>query len=120
MKLLLDEHYSPEIAAQLRQQGHDAVAVVERTELWGFTDLELWELARRERRAVVTNNQRDFEPLFGADVRAGNESFGLLLTSDRPLPRRRDTIGLYVRVLDELLRDHPNEDALRNRLRWLP
>jgi Domain of unknown function (DUF5615) len=27
VKLLLDEHYSPEIARQLRTRGHDVVAV---------------------------------------------------------------------------------------------
>jgi Domain of unknown function (DUF5615) len=34
VKLLLDEMWSPEIAAQLRLHGHDVVAVTERLEHW--------------------------------------------------------------------------------------
>lgn len=44
---------------------------------------------------------------------------GVVFTSRRKLPRSRDTIGLYVRTLDEFLREHPADDALLNSSRWL-
>ena len=47
VKLLLDEHFSPDIARQLRAKGHDAIAVKEHPELPGEEDLidrggEIW------------------------------------------------------------------------------
>jgi uncharacterized protein with PIN domain len=38
VKLLLDEHYSPAIARQLRILGHDVVAVAERADLVSLSD----------------------------------------------------------------------------------
>ncbi len=38
MKLLLDEMWSPAIAAALRERGHDVVAVAERSDLRGKPD----------------------------------------------------------------------------------
>jgi hypothetical protein len=45
---------------------------------------------------------------------------GVVLTSRRRMPRGKNTIGLFVRVLDDFLRRHPHEDALLNNYRWLP
>jgi hypothetical protein len=58
VRLLLDEHYAPEIARQLRKQGHDVVAVVERAELVGLSDEEHLRRMARERRAIMTNSAR--------------------------------------------------------------
>ena len=41
MRLLLDEHLSPEIAASLRSRGHDVVAVSERGELRTAKDIDV-------------------------------------------------------------------------------
>ena len=41
MKLLLDEHLSPDIAESLRDRGHDVVAVSERKEWIQLSDDEL-------------------------------------------------------------------------------
>ena len=39
--MLLDEHYSPEIARRLRAMGHDVVSVKERKDLIGLPDAEI-------------------------------------------------------------------------------
>lgn len=120
MRLLLDEQLSPEIARQLRRRRHDVAAVTERSELVALSDRELFFRMAQERRAIVTNNAADYVPLFNEAIAAGREHYGLLLTDDRSMPRSKKTIGLFVRVLAELLDAHPAEDALRSQLRWLP
>jgi hypothetical protein len=120
LRLLLDEHLSPEIARQLRSRGHDVEALAERPELLSLPDRELFARMAVERRAIVTNNVADYIPLFNAALSAGEDSFGLLLVDDRSMPRARNTIGLFVRVLAGFLDTHSAEDALRNQLRWLP
>jgi hypothetical protein len=120
VRLLLDEHYAKQIAAQLRDRGHDVVSAKERPELEGMPDEALFEAMAAERRAIVTENWADFDRLLRAAAQTGRTHFGVVFTSRRRLPRSRDTIGLYVRVLDELLREHPAEDALLDGSRWLP
>lgn len=120
MRLLLDEHLSPEIARRLRSRGHDVEAAVERPDLVSLPDHELFARMAAERRAILTNNVPDYVKLFNAALSRGEEHYGLLLTDDRSMPRGRNTIGLSVRVLDELLGAHLAEGALRNQLRWLP
>lgn len=120
MRLLLDEHYSPEIARQLRARGHDVLSVRERQDLAGLKDADLFARVVSEGRAILTNNVGDFMPLSHQLLLGGEGHFGLLFTSDKSLPRRKDTIGQYVRVLDQLLTDNPGEDACRNRILWLP
>jgi predicted nuclease of predicted toxin-antitoxin system len=120
LRLLLDEMYSPQIAVQLRKQGHDVVSAGERDDLAGKSDVELFALMAAEGRAIVTNNADDFMRLFNRGLAEGTAHSGLLLTSDRSLPRAKRTIGEFVRVLDALLRECPAQDALRNQLRWLP
>lgn len=120
LRSLLDEMYSPQIASRLRSRGHDVVSVTERTELAGRSDEELFASMAAEHRAIVTNNVATLVPLLQQAVTAGIDHAGLLLTSDRSLPRTKAAIGRYVTVLDELLVPHPDDDALRNQLRWLP
>ena len=120
MRLLLDELYSRRIAEELRRKGHDVVCASERDDLRGLPDAELFEAARAERRALVTENWGDFRTLLEQSAAAGTAHFGVLFTSRRRLPRSAETIGLYVRVLDELLSGHRAEDALRDEVRWLP
>ena len=120
MRLLLDEHLSPEIARQLRSRRHDVQATVERPDLVSLPDHELFARMAVERRAILTNNVPDYVKLFNAALGSGQAHYGLLLSDDRSMPRARNTIGLFVRVLDEFLEAHPAEDALRNQLRWLP
>ncbi len=108
MKLLLDEHFAPAIAAQLRERGHDVVAVPEVQGLRGATDDVVLELAAAEGRAVVTENVADFAAL-DATWRTGERAHaGIVFTSNRRFPRGRgDTIGRLLIALDELIARHP-------------
>jgi len=118
VKLLLDEHYSPEIARQLRARGHD-VAVAERANLVGLSDGELLRRMAQERRAIMANNVKDFMPLATRAALGADDHYGLLLTSDRSMPRRTDAIGRFVDALDAFLQCHQGEDSCYNQIRWL-
>ncbi len=119
MRLLLDEMYSPEIAAQLRRRGHDVAHAAE-LGLAGRPDSEVFAAIVAQGRTVVTNNADDYTRLFSQAAADGQDHAGILLTSDRSMPRKKATIGLFVRVLDQLLKSNPSDDAVRNQLRWLP
>jgi predicted nuclease of predicted toxin-antitoxin system len=119
VRLLLDEHYSPKIAEELRKRGHDVVSLGERRDVRGLDDRELWNRASAEKRAVLTENVADFMALV-REAAAGDEPhFGVIFTSPRSLPRGAGTIGVYVELLDRLLRDRPSDDALMDQVYWL-
>lgn len=120
MRLVLDEMYSPQIASQLRSRNHDVLSVSERPDLMGRSDEELFAAMAADNRAIVTNNAADFVPLLQRAAADGTGHAGLLLTSDRSLPRTKAGIGRYVAVLDELLASHSADDSFRNQMRWLP
>lgn len=120
MKLLLDEHYAKQIAEQLRERGHDVVSVQERPNLRQVADEDLFALMTIEQRAILTENWADFHRLLRQAADAGTGHFGVVFTSRRQLPRSRDTIGLYVDVLDDFLGRHASTDALADTYRWLP
>lgn len=63
MKLLLDEQISGKVAARLRKQGHDVVAVTDEPSLRGLSDPDVFEIAQAQGRAVVTYNREDFEAI---------------------------------------------------------
>lgn len=119
MKLLLDEHFSPEIARQLRTRGHDVFAARERTDLHGLADADLLALATTERRAVVTENVADFVELHRMSVVTRRPHYGIVFTSPRQFPRARRAIGRMVRALDALLTARPSDDALADQTWWL-
>jgi hypothetical protein len=120
VRLLLDEHYSKQIAQQLRDRGHDVVAVTERPDLAGLRDDQLLDAMAAEGRAIVTENWSDFHRLIRQATASGAAHHGVVFTSRRQLPRSRAAIGLHVGVLDDFLQRHPDDDALRNAHHWLP
>jgi len=117
--LLLDEHFSPRIAVQLRQRGHDVVAARERADLRGMSDAALFALMPTERRAIVTEDAADFLPLVRAAVVRGTDHFGVVLTSPRQFPRTIAAIGRLISALDAFLAARPADDALRGQSWWL-
>ena len=120
MRLVLDELYTQAIAAGLRDRGHDVISVHERPDMEGLRDDQLFPLAAAEQRAIVTENWADYHAEIHKAAAAGRDHYGVVFTSRKRLPRSRGTIGLYVRVLDEFLSRHREEDALLNSYCWLP
>lgn len=118
MKLLLDEQLSKQIALLLRDRGHDAVAVKEREEWIGLSDTEVFELAREEGRALVTNNVRDLRPLAtAAVVRGGNHAGVIFLSGD--YRRTRADISRIADALETALKEHPRDDGLAEQEAWI-
>lgn len=113
LRLLLDEHLSPEIARQLRARGHDVVGVGERADLVGREDRVHFASVREERRAIVTVDVGDFRPLLAMAMRSGARTYGFVC-----VPRRlasRQHIGAVVDALDRLLAENPHDEDLADR-----
>ena len=119
MKLLLDEHFAPEIASSLRQRGHDVVAVAERLDLRHRADIDILVAATAEHRVVVTEDAKDFLPLGARRLPDRRPHFGVVLVPRRSFPRSRDGFGRIVRAFDALLRAHPGDDDLMGDVIWL-
>lgn len=105
--LLLDELFSPVIAADLRQLGHDVIAVADRPDLRSKSDEEIFAWAGAEKRWLLTENVKDFRPIMLRALSAGTPGCGLLFTSSRAFPRSRKNPGSLVRALDAWLTAGP-------------
>jgi hypothetical protein len=112
VRLLLDEHFSPEIARQLRARGHDVVAVKEHSELIGRSDRVHFASMPEQRRAIVTQDLGDFRPLLTEAMRLATKTYGLVCVPAR-IPLSREATGQVVESLSRLLQRHPgDEDAI--------
>jgi predicted nuclease of predicted toxin-antitoxin system len=121
VRLLLDEMISPRIARELREAGHDVQAIKkDRPDLTGRADREIVQRMSVERRAIVTNDIADFQSIHDRILAAGEEHAGMVFTFDATMPRSKVAIPQWVRALAELLTDHGEDDALRNRVHHLP
>ena len=114
LRLLLDEHLSPEIARQLRGRGHDVLAVGERHDLRGRPDRVHLASQPDQRRVIVTRDLGDFRPLLAGALRSGTRTYGLICVPRRFSLSRRE-IGRVVQALDALLHSHPGDDAIVSR-----
>jgi predicted nuclease of predicted toxin-antitoxin system len=95
---------NPSIADQLRQRGHDVIAVVETPALRGQPDEVILATAQAEGRIVVTGDRGDFRRLAAAEALTGRPYPSLILASPRRWSRRGDwATGRLVRALDALL-----------------
>jgi predicted nuclease of predicted toxin-antitoxin system len=114
LRLLLDEHLSPEIARQLRAQGHDVIAVGERADLRGRPDRVHFASLPDQQRAIVTRDLGDFRPLLAEALRRGTPTDGIVCVPQR-FSLSRAHIGRLVRALAALLEAHPEPDAIIKR-----
>lgn len=86
MKLLLDEHISGKVAERLRGLGYDVTAVVIDPDSRSIADIDVFELAQREGRAVVRYDREDFEGVIRRYARANRLHHGLVIVHPVRLP----------------------------------
>ena len=116
--LLLDEHYSDAIAAQLRAAGHDVVAVVDNSQLRAQPDAEIFRHAAASGSRIVTENIKDFRPLLQHAYATGDPVARLLLVPPTRFPRGagRRTTEIVTAVSNWLataaVANRPDEDWL--------
>lgn len=114
MRLLLDEHLSPEIARQLRERGHDVASVSEQVGLRTRSDRVVFAAGPDQRRAIVTRDVGDFRPLLARALRTSSPTYGLVCLPRR-FPSSRGGIGRLVDALEALLESNPADDDLVRR-----
>jgi predicted nuclease of predicted toxin-antitoxin system len=93
VRLLLDEMFSPAIAAGLRELGHDVIAIADQPELRSKSDEEVFAWACADKRWVLTENVKDFRPILLRTLHGGMPACGLLFTSSRTFRRSRKNPG---------------------------
>jgi predicted nuclease of predicted toxin-antitoxin system len=116
-RLLLDEHYSPQLARALRERGHDVVALLENAALVGQPDDVVFAWAATQRRRIVTENIADFRPLQARALDVGSPAADLLLVLTgrfaRTPARRHELVdGLHRWLVDAARTARPAEDWL--------
>jgi hypothetical protein len=116
VKALLDEQLSPEIARLLRERGLDVEAVAERADLREEADDGVMEVAARERRAVVTNDIKDFRPLAAERLADGRGHAGLILIP-ASRSRRRGATGTVAGAIESVMCAHP--DGIPDAEHWI-
>jgi hypothetical protein len=119
LRLLLDEMLSPAIARELRSHGHDVEAIQEHPEWCSHDDRQVTDLARHERRALVTDNLVDMRPLhYEAITPGGPGDYGMIFIPGGRPRTRADTESI-VAALEQKLTAHPAENDLANGEDWL-
>jgi len=83
LRLLLDAHHSRLAAERLRADGHDVTAAADDPTLASLPDEELLRVATRQRRALVTENAKDFDRIVRHWSSTGEHHAGVVFTSPR-------------------------------------
>jgi hypothetical protein len=117
VRLLLDAQLSPRIAELLTERGSDAQAVISRRDLADNTpDARLMEIARREGRAMVTNNVKDGRPIAAERLASGQGHCGLILVGART-PRTKAAAEPLADAIEQVMRANPA--GLADSERWI-
>jgi hypothetical protein len=119
VRLCLDEHYSPRIAAGLRERGQDVDCVKERPELMSLDDPELLAQMATERRALLTENVIDFMPLIRQWQSRSESHYGVVFSSPQSMPRSRNTIGTFIERVARVMERYPGAEDFRDHIEWL-
>lgn len=108
MRLLLDANLSGRrVAAPLRLDGHDVLALTTRPELDALDDPAVLALAAAEQRILVTRNSREFAPLLREWAEAGRPHGGCVLT----WTLGHHEVGAIVAGVRRLLAERPDQAA---------
>lgn len=91
MRALLDEQISGKVAERLRDRGHDVAAATDDPSLRGLSDPDLFAVAQRQGRALVTYNRVDFEPIIREYAAENREHHGLVIVHPTRFPSREFT-----------------------------
>lgn len=83
LKLLLDAHHSPVVAAALRSDGYDVLAAAADPGLAPLEDDDLLAAATCDGRALVTENAKDFDRIARAWSSRDEHHAGVVFTSPR-------------------------------------
>jgi hypothetical protein len=115
VRLVLDEHWPPEIAVQLRHRGLDVIAASETEHAGryrGIPDDLVFERAQEDGRAVVTDNVADFETIRLECEHQGRRHFGVVHARAPQFDRHQPelVVGLMVRALQLLLESQPSNE----------
>jgi hypothetical protein len=107
VRLALDEHLSPAIAADLRERGVDVIAVVEVEELAGSADVVLLARMAAAGRVLVTADSEDFARLDHLLRQRGERHAGLLFLPPSRFDLRRGRHAPLVEALARFAVAHP-------------
>lgn len=119
MRLLLDEMLTPVIARELRARGHDVEAIAGNPDHETLSDTEVVALARAQRRAIVTNNIRDYRPLLIEAVVSGDPGHCGMIFMPGNYRRTKADVGRIVKALEAKLAECPGDDDLLGGETWL-
>lgn len=115
MRLLLDAHVSGRVIARaLRERGHDVRATNEESQLDGWEDDALLELAAAEGRILITFNVKDFPRLVRDWAAAGKRHAGCLML----VGIDHGEFGLILRVIDAAFASRPDHAEWRDYAAW--
>jgi hypothetical protein len=112
VRLFMDEMFSPVIAAALREQGDDVIAVAERGELRAMNDEEVFAWATSQGRWLLTENVKDFGPILLRALQADAPVTGILFTSSRGFLRSRKDPGSLIQAIHAWMVSGPPEPPL--------
>lgn len=118
MLLAVDHHYPSALVEGLVRKDLDVVAIAELG--WqAFDDVTLLASCAEAGRALLTNNVADFAVITRSWQLEGRSHAGLIFTSDAAHPRTRSAVGRLLKDIARLMRAHPEDHALRDRVTWL-
>jgi hypothetical protein len=106
LRLLLDEHLSPEIAKGLRLKskslGVESLATWEGGRFLGLSDEAILKETAAQKRTLVTYDLRTIPPLLKTWIESGRDHAGVIFIDHKTIPS--SNFGALIRALQKLSR----------------